>query len=282
MSEPDLSLSSDSEDISVGSVIPETAQQTPGGDDPIGDPDSPEAITTEILGRQALPPATSEVLFEAWTFFKESLKSPTAGMLFLIYWVMILTMFYAATLGIPIIWIFRSAGDWFDLVWLILEIVFLFFLAWCACLFNHVVLLALRKGSPCADAPTSDDSPPVCSVLALKFITIPIILCGLVCLLIPGIYLAVCFTFTELLFLEFGSKGLTKRQCLEISREVVHRDWFWWLSFNLILMVTCLIPFVGPPVAIIAFSITFRDIFGQTKFDFEAEELRKRRWSTPE
>jgi len=84
---------------------------------------------------------------------------------------------------------------------------------------------------------------------------------GLILLVIPGVYFAICLMFAQLLFLEYEIHGLTWFQCMTISREVVSRNWCHWFGFAIVICLLSIVPFCLP-IAMIAVVLAFRDTFG--------------------
>lgn len=90
---------------------------------------------------------------------------------------------------------------------------------------------------------------------------------GLILLVIPGIYLLVCFTFALILVVE---KDMRPVEALKTSRKVVHQQWFQTAG---LLLLTGLVAFLGAlalligliwaiPLASLTLALVYRDVFG--------------------
>lgn len=90
---------------------------------------------------------------------------------------------------------------------------------------------------------------------------------GLILLIVPGIYLLVCFSFALYLVVE---KDMGTMQALSTSRKVVHHQWFQMGGLILLSIVVCLLGalalLVGllwaVPLVGLTFSLVYRDVFG--------------------
>ncbi len=99
------------------------------------------------------------------------------------------------------------------------------------------------------------------------FVMFALIGLGLVCLVLPGIYLMVAWSFTLALIID---KGLDFWPAMELSRKMVNRHWWKILFFLLVLAGVLLVGFlccgigvfVAAPIAIAAFMYGYEDIFG--------------------
>jgi predicted Ser/Thr protein kinase len=98
-------------------------------------------------------------------------------------------------------------------------------------------------------------------------VTFLLVLAGLVCFLLPGIYLAVAWAFTLMLI---ADQGLDFWPAMGLSRKVISKHWWKFLWFLIVLGVIelagylmCLIGiFVAAPIAMAALAYAYEDIFG--------------------
>jgi hypothetical protein len=99
-------------------------------------------------------------------------------------------------------------------------------------------------------------------LLAAVFVSL-----GMLALIVPGVYLAVCYTFALPLVLD---KQLEFWPAMEVSRRVVHRHW--WTIFGVVL-VSAVIALLGAialfvglvitvPIAFAAQMCAYEDLFG--------------------
>jgi len=90
---------------------------------------------------------------------------------------------------------------------------------------------------------------------------------GLVLLLIPGIYLAICYMFTTFLVIDYRMEFW---QAMEISRKIISRNWF---AFFLFALVLCFVNLLGAlafgigllvtlPVTSCAVAVAYKEIVG--------------------
>lgn len=104
-------------------------------------------------------------------------------------------------------------------------------------------------------------------LMLASLVTALLTLVGFVLLIIPGIYLAVAWTFTILLVFD---KGIDFWAAMELSRKVVTRNW--WQVFGL-LVINVLIVLAGAlallvgllvaiPITLAAIAYAYEDIFG--------------------
>jgi serine/threonine protein kinase len=99
------------------------------------------------------------------------------------------------------------------------------------------------------------------------FVVTALTVLGFLCLVLPGIYLMVAWSFTLALIID---KGMDFWPAMELSRKMVHKHWWKMLLFLLVLagfflggILCCLIGiFVAAPVAIAAFMYAYEDVFG--------------------
>jgi len=102
------------------------------------------------------------------------------------------------------------------------------------------------------------------------FVTSLLTWLGFLCLILPGIYLAVAWWFTLTLVID---KRLDFWSAMELSRRVVTRHWWklfgFWLVVVLLYALGLVVFFVGflitAPIAMIAATYAYEDIFGQTR-----------------
>ncbi len=105
---------------------------------------------------------------------------------------------------------------------------------------------------------------PLLIAMVLMYIFLAI---GFLLLIIPGIYLAVAYSFTLMLIVD---KGLSPWQALETSRKAITKRWFTFFVYmlligliNLIASIPLLIGLIWTvPMSIIAFGIIYRNMFG--------------------
>ncbi len=90
---------------------------------------------------------------------------------------------------------------------------------------------------------------------------------GLICLVLPGIYLAVAWVFAKALVID---KGLDFWPAMELSRRTVSKHWwkfFWFMIvlglFNLAGLAFCVVGlFLTTPISLVAIMYAYEDIFG--------------------
>jgi len=95
----------------------------------------------------------------------------------------------------------------------------------------------------------------------LQLVSSVFICLGLLLFIFPGIYLAVCLSLSQLMFLEFGKHGLGVVECINLSRAIVSRNWCWWFGFFIVIGLISIIPFMLP-ISMIALTLAFRDAVG--------------------
>ena len=104
---------------------------------------------------------------------------------------------------------------------------------------------------------------------------------GILCLLLPGIYLVVSYSYTNFFILEHQ---MSPWQAMEASRKLLTKQWWDFLAFGLLLGLVNFVGilclgvgiFVTIPVTILAVYISFRDVIGtveETGADFVEENL---------
>lgn len=109
-----------------------------------------------------------------------------------------------------------------------------------------------------------DKIVPIFIVTALMYVAIGL---GFVLLIVPGIYLLVCFAFALPLVFE---KGMSPIEALSTSRKVVHRQWFQTAGLVLICVIVIIAGFLAllvgavwaVPLSMLAFALVYRDVFG--------------------
>ncbi|HEX5223428.1 MAG TPA: protein kinase [Verrucomicrobiae bacterium] len=92
---------------------------------------------------------------------------------------------------------------------------------------------------------------------------------GFLCLIVPGIYLWVAWSFTLPLIID---KRLDFWSAMELSRKMVTRHWWKLFAFSLVLMLLyvagflafCLGLFIAAPIAMASLMYAYEDIFGAT------------------
>jgi len=84
---------------------------------------------------------------------------------------------------------------------------------------------------------------------------------GFVCLIIPGVWMAVSFCLSSFIYLEHHEDLHSIVDTLRISKNVVNRHWCAWFGFCILtVLLFCLVIFT--PLAYIAFAIALRDTVG--------------------
>jgi serine/threonine protein kinase len=99
------------------------------------------------------------------------------------------------------------------------------------------------------------------------FVVTALTVLGFLCLILPGIYLMVAWSFTLALIID---KGLDFWPAMELSRKMVNKHWWKMLLFLLVMaggllggILCCGIGiFIAAPVVIAAFMYAYEDIFG--------------------
>jgi serine/threonine protein kinase len=99
------------------------------------------------------------------------------------------------------------------------------------------------------------------------FVSFVLTVLGLFCLILPGIYLMVAWTFTLPLIMD---KGLDFWSAMELSRKIVTKHWWKFFGFVIFLvllklagLMVCLVGvFITVPIAQAALMYAYEDIFG--------------------
>ncbi len=99
------------------------------------------------------------------------------------------------------------------------------------------------------------------------FVPFVLILLGLICVILPGMYLMVAWTFSLPLVID---KGLDFWSAMELSRKVVSRHWWKFFGFVIVLMLLKLAGivmlivglFIGAPIAMASLMYAYEDLFG--------------------
>src|SRR6185436_13580819 len=100
-----------------------------------------------------------------------------------------------------------------------------------------------------------------------SFVATLLTVLGLFCLILPGIYLWVAWTFTLPLVMD---RRLDFWSAMELSRKMVNRHWWKLFGFVLILallhvagfLAFCLGLFIAAPIAMASLMYAYEDIFG--------------------
>jgi len=100
-----------------------------------------------------------------------------------------------------------------------------------------------------------------------SFVTTLLMVLGFLCLILPGIYLWIAWTFTLPLIVD---RRLDFWSAMEVSRKMVTRHWWKLLGFVLVLallkyaglLVFCLGIFITGPIAMASLMYAYEDIFG--------------------
>ncbi len=168
--------------------------------------------------------------------------------------------------------IFRMKMDYFLLYTLILfGCMFIPF----ASLFVTIPLIAgfylaadsLVKGRPIRFENMFDGFQHFLGLFLFSLISSILIILGIIALILPGIYLAVCYIFSPF-FIIFGRMDFW--QVMEASSKVVHREWFSIFVFILVLGLLNLVGILALgigllftiPITYCAFYAAFDDIVG--------------------
>jgi predicted Ser/Thr protein kinase len=102
------------------------------------------------------------------------------------------------------------------------------------------------------------------------FVSFLLIGLGIVCFILPGIYLMVAWLFTLPLIVD---KRLDFWSAMELSRKVVSKHWWKFFGFYLVLLLLkiagfvalCVGIFVAGPIAVAALMYAYEDIFGSVQ-----------------
>jgi len=102
-----------------------------------------------------------------------------------------------------------------------------------------------------------------------SFVPLVLIALGFICLILPGIYLAVAWMFTLPLVID---KGLDFWSAMELSRKTVSKHWWKFFGYAIILLVLklagllcCLVGFfIAAPFTTASLMYAYQDIFGAT------------------
>ncbi len=105
--------------------------------------------------------------------------------------------------------------------------------------------------------------------LAMGFL----VLTGLALLVIPGIYLAVCYMFTTFLIIDYRMEFW---QAMETSRKIITKHWFAFFGFTFVLFLVNLLGvlalgigiLVSIPVTACASAIAYKEIMGLHSADW--------------
>ncbi|RMG58346.1 MAG: hypothetical protein D6722_23675 [Bacteroidetes bacterium] len=106
------------------------------------------------------------------------------------------------------------------------------------------------------------------SLLGLMLLMALVVGLGFIALIIPGIYLGVAYGFA-LPLVALGGMGAW--DAMELSRKIIHKNWWWFLLFSIIVSVISSIGqvalligvFVTMPIAYCVQYAAFEDIMGQ-------------------
>lgn len=136
-------------------------------------------------------------------------------------------------------------------------------------LYAGIFIIALKHsiGSPIQVGEIFNHYDKILPIFVVTILTQLIVGIGLVLLIIPGIYLAVCLSFAMPLVVE---KNMSPMQAIKTSRKVVHHKWF---SFAGFLLLGLVVGFVGvlallvglvwaAPLVTLAWALVYRDVFG--------------------
>ncbi len=101
-------------------------------------------------------------------------------------------------------------------------------------------------------------------------VTLLLVLAGVLCFLLPGIYFAVAWAFTLMLI---ADKGLDFWPAMELSRRVISKHWWKFLLLFIVLglielagFLACIIGIlVAAPIAMAALAYAYEDIFGPAR-----------------
>lgn len=130
-------------------------------------------------------------------------------------------------------------------------------------------MMGLRRavGAPVYAGLVTRYYPKTLSLFLTTLLMYVMILVGFICLILPGIYLAVAYSFALPLVVE---KNLGPWEALETSRKAMHAHWFTYfglmLLMGLIILVSAIPLGIGMiwtlPMAGIAWGIIYRNLFG--------------------
>jgi hypothetical protein len=109
-------------------------------------------------------------------------------------------------------------------------------------------------------------SPRFLHLFLAGFVTTTLTTLGFFCLIVPGIYLMIAWTFTLALVID---KGLHFWSAMELSRKVVSRHWWKFFGFAIVLTLLKLAGllafivglFIVLPIAIAALMFAYEDVF---------------------
>jgi tetratricopeptide (TPR) repeat protein/predicted Ser/Thr protein kinase len=127
-------------------------------------------------------------------------------------------------------------------------------------------LKKIRGGQATAGTAFSGFSVAFAALFLGGLVTFLLILAGLVCLLLPGIYFAVAWAFTLALV---ADKGLDFWPAMRLSRQVISKHWWKFLWFFIVLgtmelagYLACLVGiFIAAPIVWAALAYAYEDIF---------------------
>jgi len=115
-----------------------------------------------------------------------------------------------------------------------------------------------------------------CPLLALFLLQLLIYIAGLICLIIPYIYLSIAMTFAPIVYLEYHRYGISIWQSIKLSIHLVNKNFCAIFGFLILLYliemlgIICIFfgLLVAIPVIVTSHVVAFRDMFGFYESNF--------------
>lgn len=130
-----------------------------------------------------------------------------------------------------------------------------------------MIVLKHSIGSPIQVGELFNYYNKIVPIFIVTILTQLLVILGLILFILPGIYLAVAFSFALPLVVE---KNMSPVEALKASRKVVHHKWFSFAGFLLLGLVVVIVGAIAllvglvwaVPLIVLAWALLYRDIFG--------------------
>ncbi|MGA2747477.1 MAG: protein kinase [Verrucomicrobiota bacterium] len=140
----------------------------------------------------------------------------------------------------------------------------------CGPLFGGLYLFFLKRirgETTTVDTAFSGFSNRFLHLFLAYFVSFSLIGLGLICLILPGIYLAVAWMFTLPLVID---KGLDFWSAMELSRKIISTHWWKFFAFAILLLLLALAGlavfivglFIAAPIVMASLMYAYEDLFG--------------------